>query len=141
MSKKTTPSPAQVSKKKRNWKKYNENLAQRGIFSLWLDECLLREWRSLDVRNKPIFEKFYPDEVIEFCLLISAQYHQKLRQTVGLVKHILTLCGLEHLPVPDFSTLSRRASSLAVTIGSKRQENKKNVCCNGFQRLKSLWRR
>lgn len=92
---------------------------------MWIDEHLLREWQGLDVRNKPIFEKFYPDEVIEFCLLLSSHYHQKLRQTVGLVKNILALCGLAHLPVPNFSTLSRRSSSLAVKIGSERLENEK----------------
>jgi len=37
-------------------------------------------------------------------------FHLALRQTEGLIGSILQLLGLD-LPVPDFSTLSRRARS------------------------------
>jgi hypothetical protein len=40
-------------------------------------------------------------------------FHQPLRQTQGFVRSLLKLMGLD-LPVPDFSTLSRRAGGLAV---------------------------
>jgi hypothetical protein len=40
-------------------------------------------------------------------------FHQPLRQTEGLVGSLLELMGLE-LPVPDHSTLSRRARTLAL---------------------------
>lgn len=40
-------------------------------------------------------------------------FHQPLRQTQGFVQSLLTLMGLS-LPVPDFSTLSRRAIDLSV---------------------------
>jgi len=40
-------------------------------------------------------------------------FHQPLRQTEGLVSSLLALMGLD-LPVPDHSTLSRRARTLAV---------------------------
>jgi hypothetical protein len=42
---------------------------------------------------------------------LRALFHLALRQTEGLIGSILQLLGLE-LPVPDFSTLSRRAQSL-----------------------------
>ena len=38
-------------------------------------------------------------------------FHLALRQTEGLIGSVLQLLGLE-LPVPDFSTLSRRVQSL-----------------------------
>jgi IS5 family transposase len=40
-------------------------------------------------------------------------FHQLLRQTEGLVNSLLELMGLD-LPVPDHTTLSRRAGTLAV---------------------------
>ncbi|MEP3330584.1 transposase, partial [Sedimentitalea sp.] len=40
-------------------------------------------------------------------------FHQPLRQTQGFVRSLLGLTGVE-LPVPDFSTLSRRAIGLSV---------------------------
>ena len=38
-------------------------------------------------------------------------FHQPLRQTEGLIGSVLQLLGLD-LPVPNFSTLSRRAQTL-----------------------------
>jgi hypothetical protein len=38
-------------------------------------------------------------------------FHLALRQTEGLIGSVLQLLGLD-LPVPDYSTLSRRAQSL-----------------------------
>jgi IS5 family transposase len=42
---------------------------------------------------------------------LRAVFHLPLRQTEGLIGSILQLLGVD-LPVPDFSTLSRRAQSL-----------------------------
>jgi hypothetical protein len=42
-------------------------------------------------------------------------YHLPLRATKGLVRSILTLMGLA-LPLPDYSTLSRRRRGLAVAL-------------------------
>jgi hypothetical protein len=44
---------------------------------------------------------------------VKVVFHQPLRQTEGLVGSLLGLMGLD-LPVPDHSTLSRRARTLAV---------------------------
>jgi hypothetical protein len=44
---------------------------------------------------------------------LRAGFRLALRQTEGLIGSILQLLGLD-LPVPDFSTLSRRARTLAV---------------------------
>ena len=42
-------------------------------------------------------------------------FHLALRQTEGLIGSILQLLGLD-LPVPDYSTLSRRAQSLELPL-------------------------
>jgi hypothetical protein len=53
------------------------------------------------------------DLAVETSLIVRAVFHQPLRQTEGLVGSLLELMGLD-LPVPDHSTLSRRARTLAV---------------------------
>jgi hypothetical protein len=46
-------------------------------------------------------------------------FRQGLRQTEGLIGSILELLGLD-LPVPDHSTIGRRACSVALPAGSGR---------------------
>jgi len=55
----------------------------------------------------------YSDLAIETSLIRRAVFHPPLRQTEGLVGSLLGLMGLD-LPVPDHTTLSRRARTLAV---------------------------
>jgi hypothetical protein len=53
----------------------------------------------------------YSDLAITSALTLRAVFHLALRQTEGLIGSILQLLGLD-LPVPNFSTLSRRARML-----------------------------
>src|SRR3954447_16941826 len=53
------------------------------------------------------------DLAIETSLILRAVFHQPLRQTEGLVGSLLDLMGLD-LPVPDHTTLSRRAATLVI---------------------------
>src|SRR3954447_14496735 len=53
------------------------------------------------------------DLAVETSLILRAVFHQPLRQTEGLVGSLLGLMGLD-LSVPDHTTLSRRAWTLAV---------------------------
>ncbi|HDZ80062.1 MAG TPA: hypothetical protein ENH56_02305 [Roseobacter sp.] len=55
----------------------------------------------------------YSDFAIETCLTRGLIFHQPLHQTQEFVRSLLGLMGVE-LPVPDFSTLSRRAIDLSV---------------------------
>jgi hypothetical protein len=78
----SSKSPSKYTYKVVNWKSYNESLKKRDTLTLWIEEKLLRECKSIDVRNKRVGEKIYPDNLILFCLTIGAVYGQKLRQTV-----------------------------------------------------------
>jgi hypothetical protein len=53
----------------------------------------------------------YSDLAITTALTLRAVFHLPLRQTEGLIGSVLQLLGLD-LPVPDYSTLSRRAQTL-----------------------------
>jgi hypothetical protein len=52
----------------------------------------------------------YSDLAITTALTLRAVFHLPLRQTEGLIGSVLQLLSLD-LPVPDYSTLSRRAQS------------------------------
>jgi len=95
-----------------NWNEYNEALRRRGDLTIWFDADVAKDWtapRRCDRGGQAI----YADLAIEVCLTLKTVFHLPLRQTQGLVRSLMTLMDVE-LPVPDFSTLSRRAARLRV---------------------------
>jgi len=102
----------------RNWRDYNTALVRRGSLTLWLDEATLAGWHERGHsggerrRGRP---RTYSDLAIASVLTLKAVYHLPLRATVGLARSVLALSKLE-LPVPDFSTLSRRRPTLDVRL-------------------------
>ena len=86
---------------------------------LWLEERVYRHWRDVSQRDNIVGEKRYPDMVIEFCLTIKQVYDLALRQCTGFIRSIFALMGLSELTVPDYSTLSRRASALQVKVSHR----------------------
>ena len=95
-----------------NWPEYNEALRGRGDLTVWFEMSAAGKWRAPKRKTRGGQAK-YSDFAIETCLTLGLIFHQPLRQTQGFVRSLLKLMGLE-LPVPDFSTLSRRAKGLAV---------------------------
>src|SRR3954470_5435874 len=65
--------------------------------------------RRLESRATPGGQPHYSDLAITTALTLRAVFRLALRQTV--IGSVLQLLGLD-LPVPDFSTLSRRAQTL-----------------------------
>lgn len=93
-----------------NWPEYNDALRARGDLTVWFDNGAAGKWRAPRRKTRGGQPK-YSDFAIEICLTLGVIFHQPLRQTQGFVRSLLKLMGLE-LPVPDFSTLSRRAIGL-----------------------------
>jgi hypothetical protein len=91
-----------------NWQAYEAGLRQRGSLTIWFTEEAIAAWRA-----PPGGQARYSDLAVETSLILRTVFHQPLRQTEGLVGSLLELMGLD-LPVPDHSTLSRRARTLAV---------------------------
>jgi hypothetical protein len=101
----------------KNWAEYNQALKQRGSLELWLNGDMADKWRaepSGRPGNQPVYSNFAIQIVIQF----GKVFHQKLRQTEGLLEDIFKLMGLK-LSVPDYSTVSRRASQLNVVLCKK----------------------
>src|SRR4051812_35317168 len=57
----------------------------------------------------------YSESAIETALMLRLVFHQPLRQTEGLLRSLLELMGLD-LPVPDHTTISRRAACLTPVL-------------------------
>lgn len=98
-----------------NWTEYNKALANRGSITFWFDqqaiECWLNHSRS-GKRGKP---RTYGDACILCMLVLKSVYHLPQRATYGLVCSLMQLMSLD-LPVPHPTILSRRASTLEVTL-------------------------
>ena len=97
-----------------NWSAYEAGLRQRGSLTVWFSDDAVAAWRAA-ARTTPGGQPRYSAVAIETALTLRVIFHLALRQTEGLIGSLLQVLGLE-LPVPDHSTLSRRARTLAVAV-------------------------
>src|SRR3954464_6552507 len=95
-----------------NWAEYDAALRQRGSLTVWFSEAAVAAWEA-EPRTTPGGQPHYSDLAITTALTLKAVFRLALRQTEGLIGSIIRLLGLA-LSVPDHTTLSRRAETLAV---------------------------
>jgi hypothetical protein len=95
-----------------NWAEYDAALRQRGSLTVWFTEEAIAAWRA-EPRTTRGGPPHYSGLAIKTALTLRAVFRLALRQTEGLIGSILQLLDLD-LAVPDHSTLSRRAETLAV---------------------------
>jgi hypothetical protein len=100
----------------RNWREYNAALVNRGSLTLWVDEEALRAWRYTGPTQRGA-QYVYTDAAIKGVLTLRAVYHLALRATEGLACSLFALLEAA-LPVPSYSTLSRRAADMKVVLGA-----------------------
>jgi IS5 family transposase len=103
----------------RNWSEYNASLVKRGSLTLWVDESVEASWVNEELSGRRGASKTYSDTAIEMTLLLKVVYNLPLRATQGMLASILKLMQLEHLPVPDYSTLCRRQQTLEVAVNRR----------------------
>src|SRR5215212_3201544 len=95
-----------------NWAEYDTALRARGSVTVWFTPEAIAAWRA-EPRTGRGGQPRYSSLAITTALTLRAVFRLALRQTEGLIGSVLQLLGLD-LPVPDHSTLSRRAETLAV---------------------------
>ena len=100
----------------RNWPAYNAALIGRGSLTLWVDEEAIRSWRYTGPTQRGA-QYHYTDAAIGCVLTLRAVYHLALRAAEGLARSVFALLAVS-LPVPSYSTLSRRAAALRVALGA-----------------------
>jgi hypothetical protein len=95
-----------------NWPAYDASLRQRGSLTVWFTEEAIAAWRA-EPRTTRGGQPWYSELAILTALTLKAVFRLALRQTEGLIGSLMRLLGLD-LPVPDHTTLSRRAATLEV---------------------------
>jgi IS5 family transposase len=95
-----------------NWHDYDAALRNRGSLTIWFTEEALAGWRA-QPRTTPGGQRHYSDLAIETALTLRAVFRLALRQSEGLLGSIMRMLDID-LPVPDHTTLSRRACGLPV---------------------------
>ena len=95
-----------------NWAEYDAGLRARGSLTVWFTPEAIEAWTA-EPRTGRGGQPRYSDLAIATALTLRAVFRLALRQTEGLIGSILQLLDLD-LPVPDHSTLSRRAETLEV---------------------------
>ena len=93
-----------------NWPAYEAGLRQRGSLTVWFTEEAIAAWAA-EPRTTRGGQPWYSELAILTALTLRAVFRLALRQTEGLIGSIIRLLGLD-LPVPDHTTLSRRAATL-----------------------------
>lgn len=110
--------PTHPAYRTRNWPAYNEALKRRGSLTVWFDPAMTWDAAPTGRRGR---QRSYSDAAIQTRLSMKVLFGMALRQTTGSVESLLRLVGLDWA-VPDFSVVSRRQKTLAVSIpyrGSK----------------------
>ncbi|HYZ33249.1 MAG TPA: IS5 family transposase [Crenalkalicoccus sp.] len=94
----------------RIWAAYDAGLRSRGSLTVWFTPKAAAAWKA-EPRTGRGGQPSYSALAIATALTLRAAFRLALRQTEDLIASILQLLGLDR-PVPDHSTLSRRAETL-----------------------------
>src|SRR5829696_4062013 len=95
-----------------NWPAYDASLRQRGSLTVWFTDEAVDAWAA-EPRTTRGGQPWYSPLAILTALTLRAVVRLAFRQTEGLIGSVIHLLGLT-LPVPDHTTLSRRAATLEV---------------------------
>jgi len=90
-----------------NWAEYEAGLRRRGSLTLWITPDALAGWAAPRRKTRG-GQALYSDLAIETTLMLGMVFGLRLRQSEGFLSSVLDMMELD-LPVPDHTTLSRRA--------------------------------
>ena len=99
----------------RNWTEYNKALVERGSLTLWVSDEVIEAWNNTARTGKRGSPRTYTDAAILCMASVQEIHHLPLRASEGLMRSVVKLLGVA-LPVPHYSTLSRRRKVLDVSL-------------------------
>lgn len=111
----------QKYRKQRNWSLYNQKLKKIARIDFFISQEAIENWHYNGKRSSG-GKVLYSGHVIELCLLMREFYRLAYRQMQGFVESVLESMRL-NLPVPDYTTVSRRAGSLKISVRNKQLIN------------------
>lgn len=109
-----------------NWRKYNEALVSRGSITFWFDEETLAHWEHDNAEVKVGRPFTFSDRSIEVLLVLRELFQLPYRQTEGLSRSLLQLMQVD-VPVPDFTSLAKRAAKLKIDLSVTRRRGAINI--------------
>lgn len=109
--------------KKISWRKYNDELIERGKISFWFDESISENWYTGNEKLGP-YQNIYSDNCITALLTLKFVYTLTYREVAGLSQNLIELLDME-VEVPHYTTLSRRAKKLGQELISKLNSHEK----------------
>lgn len=109
-----------------NWSAYNKALVSRGSLTLWVSQEALASWRAAKLHHKNGHPFEFSDDCIVLLGILREVYRLPLRQTIGLTRSIFELMQVV-LPIPDFSTLSRRLQTVRIPYRTTRLSRSDNL--------------
>lgn len=109
-----------------NWSDYNRALVARGRLTLWFDEEAIAAWHHRDRSEGSGRPRVYSDTAIQCALVLRSVFHLSLRATQGFLASLVELRALD-LPVPDYSTVSRRQGSLDLSLSVSSGDRPRHV--------------
>jgi hypothetical protein len=110
----------------RNWRAYNRALINRGRLTIWFDDHAIAAWHNTTPAAGPGAPRTYSDLAIECALVFKAVYHLSLRAAQGFLSSVVELMQLS-LPVPDYSTVSRRQGALQIHMSPPPSHSPRHV--------------
>ena len=102
-----------------NWSEYNQALVNRGNFTFWISEDVIRQWRHENDGFKVGHPFVYSDRAIETLLTLRELFRLTYRRTEGFAKSIADLMHIV-VAIPDFTTLAKRAKILSVALNASK---------------------
>jgi hypothetical protein len=107
--------PTKQTYRIRNWAEYNAAWIQRGSFTWWLDEALIKRWYNTEKSGRRGASNTYSEVAIQCALTLTAVYRWPLRTTPGLLNSWLALVQVPLTP-PHYSTCCCRQQTVDVCI-------------------------
>ena len=101
--------------KVKNWGEYNKSLVNRGSLTIWISDDIEKWWHGSG-------RDTYSNKAIEAMLAIQAVHGLPLRAVCGFVRSVFELANID-LSVPDYTTVSRRATGLGIHLKATRKDS------------------
>jgi hypothetical protein len=100
-----------------NWAAYDQALVQRGSLTFWLSDDFEQTWQAAAAPQRGA-QLVYSDHAMTLMLTLREVFHLTNRAVEGLVGSLFALLEIR-LPVPDHTTVSRRAQHLSVALAPR----------------------
>lgn len=101
----------------KNWRNYNKALIRRYEIAFWVDPEIQAAWMYQGPKQQGA-QYNYSDVAIECMGTLREVFCLPLRGTEGFLRSVFALMGVQ-LPVPSYSTLSRRGQTVVIRLPKK----------------------